>query len=210
LWTQHFYETGSATELRHSDSFLKAHEIAVLFDGPEVAAVSCLTWFDLRLTAHRHASQFELFPDSLLTSFAAQGHHRVFNAGYLAMPVEKRGSFTGLPLKHLFFSMLVRRFVSSDATLALGIGRSDKGMTRLCTSVGGESLGSATLHNTPVDIISIPADRARIALGMLANEQTEQLWANRQACAGTDPSKFRRATDAAVLRSEHSLNYRPG
>ncbi len=180
IWQKTFQELEGRQTI-FSDDFLKQDEIAVLMYKNEVIGTSCFKWADLRLRAHQNNSYFQPWPQSILDSLIKDGCWNVLVGSYFSIDPVWRKQATTLPLKDIFFGLVVERFINSNTSVMVGTMRNDKGMENVAYRFGAKPLASnVDFHNVKVDLVVFLGDKIQTSPLPEVEFAIKYLWKNRE------------------------------
>jgi hypothetical protein len=180
VWQSTFLEADGVADL-YSDEFTRQDEIGVLTLGTQCVAVTGLRWLDLTQAMAREDSYFKHWPSSAV---AALGDGTVGISSNAVVHPEWRGirvvgseDHAAEPVKLTYVSvgLTIQRFYESHAEGSLAVTRNDRGMNRVCFSLGAQSLGQIELHGVEADLVHFPRNCIR-----KAHPALDQLWLRRR------------------------------
>lgn len=180
VWQSTFLEADGVADL-YSDEFTRQDEIGILTLGTQCVAVTGLRWLDLAQAMAREDSYFRHWPRSVV---AALGDGTIGISSNAVVHPEWRGVRVGAPqgrseesvkLTYVAVGLTIQRFYESHADGSVAVTRNDRGMNRVCFSLGAQSLGTIELHGVEADLVHFPRSCIR-----KAHPALEQLWLRRR------------------------------
>jgi hypothetical protein len=157
-WRATFEELDGKTEL-FSDEFTRQDEVGVLSLAGRCIAVTGMRWLDLSLARAREDSYFKPWPAEAVL---ALGDGIIGISSNAVVHPDWRGSLVLPPpgvqlepsrLSTLSVGLTIQRFFESPAELSVAVTRNDRGMDRVCSSLGATSLGQTEMHGIDSDVM---------------------------------------------------------
>jgi hypothetical protein len=180
VWQSTFLEADGVAEL-YSDEFTRQDEIGVLTLGTQCVAVTGLRWLDLARPMAREDSYFKHWPAAVL---AALGDGTIGISSNAVVHPEWRGirvvapqgrSAEPVKLTYVAVGLTIQRFYESHADGSVAVTRNDRGMNRVCFSLGAQSRGTIELHGVEADLVHFPRNCIR-----KTHPALDQLWLRRR------------------------------
>ncbi len=150
VWADTFRELDNLKDLR-SDDFSRQDEVGALFHGYECIGLSFFRWADLRNPVVRADSYFAAWPAAAIDTAAKHGTRGCISSYFTIAAPWRRA--VGCSLKDVLVSLIIERFLLSDADVLVGTLRNNRGINSMCYRNGFESIQKDVLfHGVDVDL----------------------------------------------------------
>ena len=127
-WRDAFVELAQHTEL-FSDDFSRQHEVGALFQHDECIALSFFRWVDLSVLMNREDSYFRVWPEAAKDEACREGSRICVSSSFTLAAGYRRSKVCSL--KDVLVSLIIERFLASDADAVVGTVRNNRGVDKL-------------------------------------------------------------------------------
>lgn len=150
VWKDTFRELDNLKDLR-SDDFSRQDEVGALFHGYECIGLSFFRWADLGSPVVRADSYFAAWPTAAIDTAAMHGTRGCISSYFTIAAPWRRAA--GCSLKDVLVSLIIERFLVSDADVLVGTLRNNRGINSMCYRNGFQSIQKDVLfHGVDVDL----------------------------------------------------------
>jgi hypothetical protein len=150
VWKDAFRELDNLQDLR-SDDFSRQDEVGALFHGYECIGLSFFRWADLQSPVVRADSYFAPWPATAIDKAAVHGTSGCISSYFTIAAPWRRAS--GCSLKDVLVSLIIERFLVSDADVLVGTLRNNRGINSMCYRNGFQSIEKdLVFHGVDVDL----------------------------------------------------------
>jgi hypothetical protein len=127
-WRDAFVELEQHSEL-FSDDFSRQHEVGALFQHDECIALSFFRWVDLSVLMNREDSYFRVWPEAAKDEACREGSRICVSSSFTLAAGYRRSKVCSL--KDVLVSLIIERFLVSDADAVVGTVRNNRGVDKL-------------------------------------------------------------------------------
>jgi len=152
-WTETFKELKDDTYKGYSDEFCKEDIKVALFSGARPVAFCGMSYYDLQAPSQRDLAYLRKYPSEVLDQWGKSNLRTALSLGHLCKDMSWDHPYKNR-VAYLVVASCLKVFLESLADFAIAYTRNDRGVNKLCYSLGAKcEQDGLVAHNVEVDIV---------------------------------------------------------